>query len=107
MPWRTEGSTTARGYGPEHRTLRAQWAPVVKRGEAQCMQGMHGSSGTCLHTSRHIQPDEPWALGHNDARTGWIGPVHKDCNEADARRRGGLAAHRRMVTMIDWHSRDW
>lgn len=106
-------------YGPEHRKERARWEPTVQAGEAFCQQGIpgNGSSGTCLHRTRWIRPGSRWALGHNDQRTTWIGPVHADCNHADASRRGGqTTAHRygtngkpppRTATRQPWHSRTW
>jgi hypothetical protein len=82
-------TTTERGYGHDHQQERERWRPVVERGEAWCQQGIpgNGSSGTCLHDSRWIIPGTRWALGHNDARTEWIGPVHADCNASDGGKR--------------------
>lgn len=79
-------STTARGYGTAHQKERARWQPVVRAGLAECQQGLpgNGSSGTCVMPTRHIQPDTPWHLGHNDTRTAYIGPTHAQCNLAAA-----------------------
>lgn len=77
----------------KHQRLKEHWRPIVAAGQARCQQGIsgNGSSGTCLHPTRQIRPGEHWALGHNDARTAWIGPVHADCNLHDAASRGGIA----------------
>lgn len=66
-------TTTERGYGAEHQRLRAQWAPIVEAGEANC--------GRC---GGAIDPDEPWELDHTDDRQDYNGPAHMDCNR-DAR----------------------
>lgn len=104
--------TTARGYGTAHQRERARWKPIVESGRAWCQQGLtgNGSSGRCIHSSRWIKPGTRWALGHNDARTAWIGPVHADCNQRDAASRGAKIAnrnrkHHRHATT--WRSRNW
>ena len=63
-------STTARGYGAHHVALRKQWGVVVRHGDAYCAR-----------CGRHIEPDEPWDLGHDDHdRTKYQGPEHPKCN---------------------------
>jgi len=109
------GSTTARGWGNAHQQERKRWKPIVEAGQAYCQQGLNGSSGTCLHRSRWIAPGSRWDLGHNDARTGWIGPCHSDCNQRAgaslggriiAARRGGAGVQRvarpRPRRPLDW-----
>jgi hypothetical protein len=66
------GGTTQRGYGPEHRKLRAETQRTVDNGEATCWR--------CGHP---ITPEQPWDLGHNDNdRTRYAGPEHQHCNRS-------------------------
>jgi len=69
-------------YRHAHQQERKRWAPIVARGEAFCAQPR------CLMRTRWIRPGTAWALGHNDAGTSWIGPVHKRCNDSDGATRG-------------------
>lgn len=62
-----------RGYGAEHRRLRAEWAPRVAAGGVRCARPGCGEL---------IRPDEAWDLGHTDDRTGWVGAEHAACNRA-------------------------
>ena len=63
-------SAAARGYGPGHQALRAQWAPLVAAGEVSCWR-----------CSRPIAPGTPWHLGHDDRdRSVHRGPEHRRCN---------------------------
>lgn len=70
---RLRGTSTQRGYGPEHRALRAHWAPIVATGTVVCRRPGCGQL---------IQPDEPWDLGHTESRTPNepSAPEHRDCN---------------------------
>jgi len=113
---RREGRGTK--YGTAHMKERARLKPIVERGEAWCQQGRpgNGSSGRCLYTSRWIQPGSRWVLGHNDAGTAWIGPVHARCNLKDAAQRGGKAALAKRrgrhggaqaPVGLRWRSRTW
>lgn len=76
------GSTAARGYGAEHRKLRAAWKPKVEAGEV-----------TCWRCGRPIPPGSKWDLGHDDNdRTIYRGPEHRgQCN----RRAGALKGNQR------------
>lgn len=98
-------TTTERGYGTAHQRERARLKPLVDAGHAWCAQPI------CIYPTRWIQPGTRWALGHNDARTAWIGPVHHACNQLDGARRGGrtTAARRRQHTprSATVHSRAW
>jgi len=107
-------------YDWRHQKERARLKPIVERGEAWCQQGAlgNGSSGRCLKASRWIQPGSRWVLGHNDAGTAWIGPVHWVCNHHDAARRGALARARKYGPWrgtqaaqprlpTPWRSRTW
>jgi hypothetical protein len=104
-----KGTTTERGYGYPHRKERARLALLVAAGQAYCQQGRHGSSGRCIYPSRWIAPGSRWALGHNDARTGWIGTVHAACNQLDGASRGGktIAARRGRRSHGIWRSERW
>jgi hypothetical protein len=109
------GTTTERGYGIDHQRERARLKPVVDAGLAFCQQGIpgNGSTGGCCMPTRRIHPGTPWHLGHNDARTAWIGPVHEQCNQDHAAIKGGRAgraialARRRIVPTRGRTSRQW
>ena len=102
---KAKGDTAARGYGTDHRRERKRLTPLVDSGNAYCMQPV------CLMPARWIQPGTPWALGHNDARTAWIGPTHAVCNQRDGASKGGkvIAARRSGTTTAQpgRSSRDW
>lgn len=68
--------TTAHGYGPKHKRLRAREARRVDRGEAFC------TAPVCKHPrGRYIRPGEPWDLGHHPFDRGvYLGPMHQACN---------------------------
>lgn len=73
---RARGSRESRGYGPEHRALRKQWAPRVATG-----------SVLCAKCNQPIQAGSTWHLGHTADRTTWTGPEHPYCNLSDAGKR--------------------
>ena len=74
--WQSRGSTTQRGYGAQHRALRAAWEPIVAAGQV-----------ICWRCGELIQPGEPWDLGHDDSdRTQWRSPEHVACNRATNRK---------------------
>lgn len=58
-----------RGYGNQHIKERNRWAPIVAQGRTPCAK-----------CSVLIKPNEEWHLGHNDDRTAYTGPEHKECN---------------------------
>lgn len=72
------GTRQQRGYGTAHDKLRERWRTRVEAGTVQCAR-----------CGLPIPADGPWALDHTDDRTGYLGPSHKDCNDAA----GGRAAH--------------
>lgn len=73
---RARGSSTARGYGSEHKAERERWAPLVATGNVKCAR-----------CRIHIGTDEPWDLGHEDNdRSRYAGPEHAACNRATAGR---------------------
>ena len=78
-------STSGRGYGAGHQAERAGWLPVVAAGTVRC-----GAGAACRYATDGVAaligPDEPWDLGHNAARTGYLGPMHTICNRSTARR---------------------
>lgn len=66
------GSTSARGYGADHRAARRAWAAVVATGTVECWR-----------CGERIPADAPWDLGHDDLdRTITRGPEHQRCNRA-------------------------
>jgi hypothetical protein len=76
----------ARGYGTEHRQLRAQWEPLVKAGTVTCWRCRR----LIVHDPR--KRGGGWHLGHDDHDRRIIrGPEHDDCNlrgaAKEARRR--------------------
>lgn len=82
-------SSSARGYGEEHRRLREQWAPLVAQGTVTCARH---SLGQCQLADRPegplILPGERWQLDHVDGdKTRYLGPSHSECNQATAGRR--------------------
>lgn len=80
------GSQAERGYGREHKRLRAWWAPQVERGEVDC------ANPVCLEPTRRIMPGTPWDLGHTEDRSTYRGPEHARCNRGEAGRTSN--AHR-------------
>lgn len=71
---RARGSSTERGYGTDHRKLRAQLAPAA--------------IGTnCHFCGQPIEAGQKVALDHTEDRTGYRGIVHLACNAADGGRR--------------------
>ena len=95
--WR--GTTAQRGYGSQHQKLRAKWKPLVDAGMVSC------HAGVCLMASRWIPPGSAWHLGHTPDRSGWTGPEHERCNEADGARRGNRRRAARPAGMVT--SRRW
>lgn len=94
------GSTTARGYGYQHQRERARLKRIVDAGQAYCCQPV------CLMPDRWIKPGTPWALGHNDDRTAWIGPTHEVCNQRDGASKGGKVIAARKHPQVN-ASQDW
>lgn len=76
---RSRGTRTERGYGPDHQTERARITKLINAGLT-----IH-----CARCHKPIRPGQPWALDHNDQRTGYLGPSHELCND----RAGGIASH--------------
>lgn len=73
---------------PEYRAARKRIDQAQARGEwLECVQGWHGSSGTCLHPARDIAPTDPAHVAHDDAGTTVIGPAHATCNVTDGGQR--------------------
>lgn len=74
-------SPAERGYDARHRKLRAEVAREVEAGRAVCSRAECGEP---------IIPGEPWDLGHDDYdRTRYVGPEHRRCNRATAKRQRG------------------
>lgn len=89
---RPKASTTARGYGADHRAERARWAPLVAAGNATCWR--------CGHP---IAPHAPWDLGHDDwDRTRYRGPEHRRCNRTAAARKGNRLRRRTARVTRRW-----
>src|SRR5689334_19563531 len=66
-----------RGYDTGHDRLRKQWAVKVAANLVDCWR-----------CGEHIEPGEPWDLGHDDGdRTQYCGPEHAyRCNRSAAGR---------------------
>ena len=87
---RPKPTTTQRGYGSVHQTLRKRLAPTV-------------AAGQCIYPrcQRQILPGEPWDLGHIDgSSTEYAGPEHRAFNRATAAH-GAYGAH-----SAPWYSPD-
>ena len=56
----------------------------------------------CIMSSRLILPHMPFAAGHNDAGTDYIGPVHRDCNNRDGAKRARARQLGRDTTYRRW-----
>ena len=101
--WARKGTTTQRGYGWDHVKKRHAWEPKVRTGQVPC------HAAVCLEElegrGRYIVPGTPWHLGHTADRTGYTGPEHERCNEADGARRGN---RQRGLVVTGWRSsRAW
>jgi hypothetical protein len=71
---RLRGTTTARGYGSAHRTLRKRLAPLVASGRMRCAR-----------CGKVILPGTPFDLGHADGdRARYHGLEHAACNRGAA-----------------------
>lgn len=74
--WRGRGTTSQRGYGPDHRALREQYRPLVEAGDVRCWR-----------CGELIAPGDAWDLGHDDRdRSVYRGPEHRAHNRATKRR---------------------
>jgi hypothetical protein len=75
-PSHLRGTTTQRGYGRDHRRLRARWAQRILSGE----------DVRCWRCRTPIRPGDDWHLGHDDHdRTLYRGPECEACNCATNR----------------------
>lgn len=66
------GGRTERGYGAAHQAERATYIALIKAGTTVRCVTCNAKLDTTLH------------LGHNDARTDWIGPQCAFCNDSQA-----------------------
>ena len=73
---RARGTKRERGYGPEHRRLRAAIVASMQAGETI----------RCLDCGIALTPTT-FDLGHTDDRTGYRGALCARCNRADGGRR--------------------
>ena len=85
MPSR-KASSTSRGYGQEHRAVRAAIAGRVNAG-LEC----------CVRCGLVIEAGTAWDLGHSEDRSRWTGPEHASCNRAA----GARKANRRRARAKD------
>lgn len=69
------GSTTARGYGPEHRRLRQALLPYA-----------YGEP--CPKCGETMLPGQALDLGHTDDRTAYTGIEHARCNRQAGAHKG-------------------
>jgi len=69
-------TTTTKGYGHAHQSLRRDVERSVLTGRARCVR-----------CGEWIRPGEPWDLGHVDGdKSRYAGPEHRSCNRATAGR---------------------
>ena len=81
------GGTTQRGYGRDHRLLRADWQARIDSGEPV----------TCARCGHPIMQGQAWDLGHTDDRSAWTGPEHANsCNRSAAGRAGAAVTNARL-----------
>lgn len=89
------GGTSARGYGPAHRRLRAKLAPSVDAGLVDCWR-----------CGQRIQVGQAWDLGHDDNdRSIYRGPEHAGpCNRhaAALKANANRARPTMLVAVDDW-----
>jgi len=72
-------TTTERGYGNNHKKLRARNQQLVDAGKAYCWR-----------CTKLIEPGTRWDLGHDDNdRTKYMGPEHVACNRATSTHKSG------------------
>lgn len=72
-------SAADRGYGPDYRAARAQWAARLRT----------EGPVPCSRCGRLVGAAERWHLDHSDDRLYLLGPAHEFCNNSA----GGRAAH--------------
>jgi hypothetical protein len=89
----------ARGYGSEHRRLRAHWQQVIDAGEEVL----------CVRCYRPILPRlHAFDLDHTEDRLGWLGPAHRFCNRSHAARKGNALRAQQKPLRPKWRtSREW
>ena len=80
------GTPTQRGYGTEHRRLRAQWKARIDA----------GLQPACTRCPNPILPGQPFELDHSDDRTTWLGPAHQHCNSSTGGRKGAAVTNNRQ-----------
>lgn len=77
-------STSERGYGHVHQTLRKAWSGKV-----------HAGGVLCARCGRLIRPGEFWDLDHVDGdKSRYNGPAHRKCNRG--------ASNKRRVASRQW-----
>ena len=80
-----------RGYGYQHKKLRASLAPRVDAGLIDCWR-----------CGQRIKAGEPWDLGHNEDRTAYRGAECLKCNRATNGRERQNNAPRPVDATRDW-----
>lgn len=75
-------------YGDAHKALREAWKPIIRLSGTDCTEGI------CIFPTRRIQAGasgSTWELAHDHAKGGaydYVGPAHRECNQAEALARG-------------------
>jgi len=69
--WRSQPTSTQRGYDQDHRALREHYRVLVEAGMAECSR-----------CHEPIAAGEDFDLDHTEDRTGYLGPSHVACNRA-------------------------
>ena len=98
---RSKAPPAARGYGAEHRRLRARYQRVIDAGV---------ESVWCVRCGLQILPKQPFDLDHDDFdRSLYLGPAHRHCNRSAAAVKGNKLRAQRNPTRLGWFrtSREW
>ena len=77
---RSKAPPAARGYGANHRQLRARYQRVIEAGVEVVW---------CVRCGLQILPGQPFDLDHDDFdRSLYLGPSHRACNRSAAAVKG-------------------
>lgn len=92
MSWKRgrSGVADAKYQTRAYRIAKEAQRNIIATGNGWCVQGLFGSSGTCVFPTRHIPSGADWDLAHDDQGTTIIGAAHSRCNRVDGGQRSRL-----------------